>query len=193
MSSAITGSGGGGLPTTGGTLSGPLLLPAGTVGAPAVAFSDDADGTGTGIYRPAANTIGIALNGTLALSIPAASIVLTTQAASIGTTNILATADAGMYEVTYAQVVTQAATTSSSLLTTIGWNSGAAQTSSLGSIIGATPVTTADSGNAVGRHKAGSIVLYSAAGQAITYATTYASAGATAMQYTLTISIRRIA
>lgn len=39
------------------------LLPAGTAGAPAAQFSSDNDGTGTGIYRVAANVIGLATNG----------------------------------------------------------------------------------------------------------------------------------
>jgi hypothetical protein len=35
----------------------------GTVGAPSIYWTADADGTGTGIYRPAANQVGIATNG----------------------------------------------------------------------------------------------------------------------------------
>lgn len=41
-----------------------VLLAAGTAGAPGIAFSDDADGSGTGIYRSAANAFSISTNGT---------------------------------------------------------------------------------------------------------------------------------
>ena len=41
----------------------PLLVVSGTVGAPSVAFSADADGTGTGFYRVGANSMGFAANG----------------------------------------------------------------------------------------------------------------------------------
>jgi hypothetical protein len=52
-----------GLPLSGGTLTGSLLVPDGSLGAPSVAFSSDADGTGTGIYRSAANTGNLVANG----------------------------------------------------------------------------------------------------------------------------------
>lgn len=42
---------------------------AGTVGAPSIAWSADADGTGTGFYRPAANTVAVAINGALGFTI----------------------------------------------------------------------------------------------------------------------------
>lgn len=45
------------------TFSVPALFPAGTLGAPGIAFSADADGTGTGWYRAAANTPALASNG----------------------------------------------------------------------------------------------------------------------------------
>lgn len=67
------GSGGGGLTQvladlrylrlSGGTLTGPLLLTDGTDGAPSWGFASDADGTGTGAYRSAANEITFAVNG----------------------------------------------------------------------------------------------------------------------------------
>lgn len=38
---------------------------AGTAGAPGIAWTADADGTGTGFYRPAANEVGVAINGNL--------------------------------------------------------------------------------------------------------------------------------
>jgi len=45
------------------TFSGAILASDGTVGAPSVAFSSDADGTGTGLYRVGANSLGFAANG----------------------------------------------------------------------------------------------------------------------------------
>lgn len=45
--------------------SGALLLPDGTAGAPSVGWTSDADGTGTGLYRPSVNRIGFAINGTI--------------------------------------------------------------------------------------------------------------------------------
>lgn len=44
----------------------PLLAASGSVSAPSLAFSADADGTGTGIYRGAANDFRVAINGTQA-------------------------------------------------------------------------------------------------------------------------------
>lgn len=51
------------LPFTGGTLTGPLLFPDGTAGAPSIAWASDADGTGTGMYRNTANQIALTFNG----------------------------------------------------------------------------------------------------------------------------------
>lgn len=51
----------------------PLLVPDGTVGAPSVAFSSDADGTGTGFYRPTTNQIGMAVNGVGAITLTTSS------------------------------------------------------------------------------------------------------------------------
>lgn len=45
------------------TSSVPILFPDGTAGAPSSAFASDADGTGTGLFRQAANSIGYSLNG----------------------------------------------------------------------------------------------------------------------------------
>jgi hypothetical protein len=45
------------------TFAGAINGASGTVGAPGFAWSADADGTGTGLYRPAANQVGFAING----------------------------------------------------------------------------------------------------------------------------------
>ncbi len=47
-----------------GVVSGALLLPDGTAANPSMGFNSDNDGTGTGLYRVAANQIGFAVNGT---------------------------------------------------------------------------------------------------------------------------------
>lgn len=49
--------------TTNHTSTLPYLAPDGTVGAPSFAFNSDADGTGTGIYRVGANSLGFSANG----------------------------------------------------------------------------------------------------------------------------------
>lgn len=49
--------------TAGCSMTGSLLLPDGTAAAPSMAFSSDADGSGTGLYRPGANIVGVALDG----------------------------------------------------------------------------------------------------------------------------------
>lgn len=48
---------------SGGTVTSPILFPAGTAAAPSWGWVDDADGSGTGAFRPAANTIGWTING----------------------------------------------------------------------------------------------------------------------------------
>lgn len=47
----------------GGTVSDPLLIPSGSATVPGMGFSADADGTGTGIFRSAANQPSITING----------------------------------------------------------------------------------------------------------------------------------
>jgi hypothetical protein len=49
---------------TGGAVTSPVTFANGTAAAPSVAFTSDADGTGTGLFRSAANSIGFATNGT---------------------------------------------------------------------------------------------------------------------------------
>jgi len=60
-----------GLPFSGGTLTGSLLLPDGTLTSPSLAFSSTNDGTVTGIYlqNPANDQIGLVSNGWLAMTI----------------------------------------------------------------------------------------------------------------------------
>lgn len=50
--------------TSGATFTGPVLLANGTAAAPSLGFSSDSDGSGTGLFRSAANAIGVTTNGT---------------------------------------------------------------------------------------------------------------------------------
>lgn len=54
----------GGKGFSGGPIGSPLLLPDGSATVPALAFLTDQDGTGTGIYRSAANALSFTFNGT---------------------------------------------------------------------------------------------------------------------------------
>lgn len=120
------------------------------------------------------------------------SVALTTQAASIGTANAYASAPAGMYRVCWDQQITRAATSTSSLLTTIGWNNGSAKTTTLASLNGGALQTTADASNTLNSEMGNCMAIYSAASQNITYATTYASSGATTMQYRLNVTVEKL-
>lgn len=51
------------LTSTAATFTGPVFFDNGTSAAPSIAWASDADGTGTGLYRPAINQIGMVFNG----------------------------------------------------------------------------------------------------------------------------------
>jgi hypothetical protein len=63
--------GSGGTTFTGGAVTTPITFPAGTVTAPSIAWTADADGTGTGLYRAAADTVSITTNGSESLRVTA--------------------------------------------------------------------------------------------------------------------------
>ena len=98
-----------------------------------------------------------------------------TQAASIAPTSLaLGTLAPGLYRVTWRFRVTRAATTSSSLLVTLGWTeSGLSLTRS----------SPAKTGNTTTTEDTDSWLIRVDQATAVTYATTYASVGATTMQY----------
>jgi hypothetical protein len=114
---------------------------------------------------------------------------LGTLGANVAVTNLVQSANNAMYEVCGFEAVTRAATTSSTMpAVTIKFNNGVAQTFTL--IASAAGNTTTTFGQ-------GCVILRSAAGQAITYdaGTTsgaFATAGATSMQYELTVTARQI-
>ncbi len=135
---------------------------------------------------------GISITKPATVTLAAPVITRGAQSASIGTTNIIASAVAGQYRVCWAEQITQAATTSSSILVTIGWNNGAVKASSLGSINGGLYQVTADASNVVGSMLANCITFTSVGAQPITYSATYASSGATPMLYELRITAERL-
>jgi hypothetical protein len=106
------------------------------------------------------------------------------QGASISSTPLTASDKAGarLYRVNYYIVVSQAATTSSSVTLTLTWNDGVLSQTS----------TTASPTNTLGSYVSGSVVLYGAASQTVSYSTTYASSGATSMQYALFLRVEPI-
>lgn len=123
----------------------------------------------------------------------AASVSLTAQTASVGATNIVASAAAGLYRVCWVQQITTAATTSSSLQTTIAWNNGSAKSSTYWEDYAAgTAGTAADESNTLNSERGKCLVIRTASSTTITYATTYASSGATAMQYAFRITAERL-
>jgi hypothetical protein len=102
---------------------------------------------------------------------------LTGQQASIGATNFSGgTIAAGLYRATYYARITQAATTSSSLTVTLGWTDGGVTPGYSGAAMTGNTTTTVQSGT---------FMLRADASTDINYSTTYASVGATPMQYSL--------
>jgi hypothetical protein len=108
------------------------------------------------------------------------SVSLTAQSVAISATNLY-TAAAGLYRVCYDVQVTRAATTSSSVGVTIGWNNGSAQTKS----------STAVATNALNAEDGNCYVVNSTAAN-ITYAASYSSSGGTSMQYALRVTAEQL-
>lgn len=112
------------------------------------------------------------------------SVTLTTQGGSIGATDLTAGGLAGgLFRITYYARITRAATTSSSLTITFSWTETSVSPSYSGAAITGNTTTTIQSG---------SIMIRSDANSPITYATTYASVGATTMQYRLDIVLESV-
>jgi len=108
---------------------------------------------------------------------------LTGQAASIGATALdLGSVSAGLYRVTYYTRITQAATTSSSLTVSFAWTDTASMSTSFAAI----------TGNSITTFQSDSLMVYIDNASPITYSTTYASTGATPMQYSLRITTERM-
>jgi hypothetical protein len=151
--------------------------------------TNDVSTTKHGFCPIAPNDATKFLDGTGAFSQPVpraagTSANLTAQNASIGTTNLLASAPAGLYRISYYLNVTQAATTSSSILLTLTFTDGSSTSQSF-----STPAIVK---NTVGYFISDSIVIESGASQNIAYATTYASVGGTALNYSLRVHLELI-
>ena len=114
-----------------------------------------------------------------------ASVRLTAQAASIGTTAFpLASIPPGLWRISYYARITQPASTSSSLIVTFGWMDGSVTMSYSGAAI---------TGNLTTAAQFGTVVLRSDNTQPISYSTTYGSVGATPMQYELDMVCEELA
>ncbi len=111
-------------------------------------------------------------------------IALSTQGGSIGTTAIpSATLAAGLYRVSYFAAITQAGTVSSSLTVTITFTHNTLSKSFSGAALTGNTTTTVQAGS----------FLIRIDGGPVSYSTTYASVGATPMQYALDLVLERVA
>ena len=112
------------------------------------------------------------------------SVALDDQAATIAATDLTGgLLSKGSYRVTYHARISRAATSSSSLTVTIAWTEGGVAQSIAGAAMTGNTTTTRQ--NSV-------FMIRSDAATDVTYATTYASTGATTMQYSLDLSFEQI-
>ena len=115
-----------------------------------------------------------------------AQVALSGQTASIGTTAI-ATGNlpAGLYQVSWIIHITRAATVNSSIDITIGFTQDSNSLSK---------AFTAITGNTTSTFGDGILALMNIdGGSPVTYATTYASAGATSMEYSISVTLNQLA
>lgn len=111
-------------------------------------------------------------------------VALEGQAAAVAPTDVpMPETQAGLYRASYSLRVTQAATTSSSTALTVAWTSGGVSCSSNSAAV--TGNTTASETNGV-------IVMDVDGGTAVVYSLTYASVGATSMQYALDLRLEEL-
>lgn len=122
---------------------------------------------------------------TRVVSVPAvlAHVTATAQAAAITTTDATAVPATGVYRVSYRARISQAASSSSSLTVTLGWTDTGVACSSAGAAMTANTTSTVQSG---------SLLVSATVGSSITYATAYASVGATPMQYALDVVVESV-
>lgn len=109
---------------------------------------------------------------------------VTAQEASISTTPLPTEALApGLYRVSYYARVTRAATSSSSLTVTITWTDGSVACSFSGAAL---------TGNTTGTLQTETLLIEIDQASPVSYATTYATSGATTMQYKLAIVLEAV-
>lgn len=177
---------------TNATFTGTFTAPNGTITNAMLAGSIAASkliGTDIATTGKLTNYNGIATVGNGVPSL-LATIDATTQAANIATATLYAVPATGMYRVSIYITVTQAATTSSTMpSTTITYTDG-----NSGSNAHSTTTTATSAGNSVTTTFAQTTyILYAKTGTNIQYATgSYASSGATPMQYALRIKVEAL-
>ena len=109
---------------------------------------------------------------------------LSTPAASISAPHFaIMSVSPGVYRLSMGARISRAATTSSSLTVTFGWTASA---------VACTTSSTAMTGNTTATVGTLTILVRVDEATAITYATTYASAGGTTMQYSLDVSCEQL-
>jgi|DEB0MinimDraft_3_1074331.scaffolds.fasta_scaffold02359_9 hypothetical protein len=103
------------------------------------------------------------------------------HAASIAATDIeTPSLPQGLYQVSYTTRVTQAASTSSSLVVTVSWTDNGVSCSQSG---------VALTGNTTSTQQSGFLLIQIDSGSVVRYSTTYASVGGTPMQYQLMLRL----
>lgn len=110
------------------------------------------------------------------------SVALEDQEASIAAQPMGAGLSSGLYRVSWYARITRAGTVSSGLTVTIGFEESSVVLSTAGALINGNTTATIQSGS----------VLLRCDGGSLTYATTYASAGATTMQYRLDLIVEQV-
>ena len=109
---------------------------------------------------------------------------LTTQGASLSATDFSGSSLlAGLYRATWYARITRAGSSSSCLTVTLGWTDGGVACTMAGSAL---------TGNTTATVQTGTAMIRVDAGTAVTYATTYASAGGTSMQYAADVTLEKI-
>lgn len=110
-------------------------------------------------------------------------VALTAQNGSIAATDFSGGITTGLYRVSYYVRITTPGSVSSSLTVTVGWADHGTSLTLSGTAM--TGNTTATLQQYIG-------MIYADAGSPITYATTYASTGGTAMQYELYLALETV-
>lgn len=122
------------------------------------------------------------LNGLVSVVLGSTS--LTAQDASVGPTSLnMGTLAAGLYRVTYYQTISVPGTVSSSLTTALSWTDGG---------VAKTFTGAAMTGNTTATYQGAVVPMKVDASSNVTYTLTYASAGATAMQFAWIASLENV-
>lgn len=108
-----------------------------------------------------------------------------TQAAAIVTAALVASTSSPLYRVSYDLRISQAASVSSAAQVTIGWTEGGVAQTRVGQNVNGNTTTSKDTGATV-------FQIRPDAGTVITYAVSYASVGAPAMQFSADFSAEAI-